>query len=604
MVSPDEELERLAALRRYGVLDTESEAAFDDIGRLAAYLCNTPIAMISLVDGDRVWFKARHGSGIEQTPRVGSFCSRAILGDGVFMVPDAGVDSRFEAHPLVAGEPGVRFYAGATLVDAGGHRLGTLCVMDLRPRELDPRQVEMLEALGRQVVALLAPRVARITEGEACASRVREAEIQSLNRELEIAYDATIEGWAKALDLRDKETEGHTRRVTEMSLRLARALGIGGQDLVHIRRGALLHDIGKLGVPDAVLLKAGELTEDEWAIMRRHPSNARDWLESIPVLRRALEIPYSHHEKWDGTGYPEGLAGEAIPLAARLFAAVDIWDALRSDRPYRAAWTDERVRSHLRSLAGSHLDPAVVAVFLRVLEDGSARIETPATSARPETAEVIAKVPARSPEVRPRVMPQAEGPPRARKRGLAGQLELWRRNSRLAELVNTDSLTGLRNRRYFHQVLQSSFNDCVREGRPLTLILFDLDGFKAYNDRHGHSAGDEVLRELANLLRHQIGPDDVVARYGGEEFAALLHWGDARDGLGWVETLRARMLEHRWPRTPVTASFGLSTLTPDTHTSTMLIEQADHAMFAAKRLGRDRVVRHEDFSISRIESFW
>ena len=191
--------------------------------------------------------------------------------------------------------------------------------------------------------------------------------LQRALSELQATYDATIEGWVHALDLRDKETEGHTLRVTGLALRVASALGMSDEQLTHVRRGALLHDIGKLGVPDSILLKPGPLTEEEWALMRRHTTNAYEWLASIPYLRPALDIPYCHHEKWDGSGYPRGLRGEEIPLAARLFALVDVWDALRSDRPYRAAWDVERVSAHIRSLAGAHFDPQLVELFLHLV---------------------------------------------------------------------------------------------------------------------------------------------------------------------------------------------------------------------------------------------
>ena len=205
-----------------------------------------------------------------------------------------------------------------------------------------------------------------------------EARVQARTAELISAYDATIDGWSRALDLRDRETEGHSRRVTEMSTRLARAMGISGPDLAELRRGALLHDIGKMGIPDAILLKPGPLTGPEWEVMRRHPTYADEWLRPIPFLGKALEIPRCHHEKWDGTGYPAGLAAEEIPLSARIFAAVDVWDALRSDRPYRAAWPEARVVEHLRALAGSHLDPEVVAAFLGIIAADSAEAECPA----------------------------------------------------------------------------------------------------------------------------------------------------------------------------------------------------------------------------------
>ena len=186
-----------------------------------------------------------------------------------------------------------------------------------------------------------------------------------LNYEIAQAYDGTIEGWSRALDLRDHETEGHSQRVTEMTVRLAEAFGLSHDELVHVRRGALLHDIGKMGVPDAVLLKPGPLTDAERALMQRHPTYAFEMLSQVPFVRPALDIPYFHHEKWDGTGYPNGLGGDDIPLAARLFAVVDVWDALRSDRPYRRAWSVEKTRDHIASLAGTHFDPEIVRVFLR-----------------------------------------------------------------------------------------------------------------------------------------------------------------------------------------------------------------------------------------------
>jgi putative nucleotidyltransferase with HDIG domain len=196
--------------------------------------------------------------------------------------------------------------------------------------------------------------------------------LQRSNLDLELAYDTTLQGWSRALDLRDKETEGHTQRVTEITLNLARAAGLPDADLVHVRRGALLHDIGKMAIPDSILLKPGPLTAEEWEIMKQHPTHAFELLSPIPYLRPALDIPYCHHEKWDGTGYPRGLQGEQIPLAARLFAVVDIWDALRSDRPYRAAWTPERVRAHVTALKGTHLDPQLVELFMRLEQAGEA----------------------------------------------------------------------------------------------------------------------------------------------------------------------------------------------------------------------------------------
>jgi putative nucleotidyltransferase with HDIG domain len=189
-------------------------------------------------------------------------------------------------------------------------------------------------------------------------------ELQHSNAELTQAYDATIQGWSRALDLRDKETEGHTLRVTELTTKLGRQFGLSEEELVHVRRGALLHDIGKMGVPDRILLKPGPLTDDEWVVMKKHTTFANELLSPIHFLLPAIDIPYCHHEKWDGTGYPRGLIGEQIPLVGRIFAVVDVWDALTSDRPYRKAWSKEKTIEHIKSESGTHFDPQVVKAFL------------------------------------------------------------------------------------------------------------------------------------------------------------------------------------------------------------------------------------------------
>jgi HD-GYP domain-containing protein (c-di-GMP phosphodiesterase class II) len=191
--------------------------------------------------------------------------------------------------------------------------------------------------------------------------------LERVNAEVILAYDATIEGWSQALEMRGGETKGHSRRVLDWTLRLTHELGLQDRGMQHIRRGTLLHDIGKMGIPDEILHKPGSLTEEEWQIMRRHPQYAYDLLSPISYLRPALEIPYSHHEKWDGTGYPLGLKGDAIPLSARVFAIVDVYDALLSDRPYRKAWTHDATLEHLESQAGQHFDPKVVEAFLHMI---------------------------------------------------------------------------------------------------------------------------------------------------------------------------------------------------------------------------------------------
>lgn len=186
-------------------------------------------------------------------------------------------------------------------------------------------------------------------------------------QDLTLAYDDTLEGWSQALDLKDTETEGHTQRVTNLTVGFARAYGISEDEIVHIRRGAILHDIGKMGVPDSILLKPGELTEEEWKVIRQHPLNAYNMLKNITYLAPALDIPYCHHERWDGTGYPRGLKGEEIPLAARLFSIVDAWDALSSNRPYRKGLTGQSTRKTITAEKGTRYQPELVDFYMEFI---------------------------------------------------------------------------------------------------------------------------------------------------------------------------------------------------------------------------------------------
>jgi putative nucleotidyltransferase with HDIG domain len=238
---------------------------------------------------------------------------------------------------------------------AKGQVKGVLDIFNRSSLSPDDEWFEFLQTLANQ--AAIAIDSAQLFE-----------DLQRSNVDLSLAYDATIEGWSGALDLRDKETEGHSRRVTETTITLARAMGAFSEaELIHIRRGALLHDIGKMGIPDHILLKPGKLTDEEWQIMRQHPTYAYELLSPISYLNPALDIPYCHHEKWDGSGYPRGLKGDRIPLAARIFAVVDVWDALSSDRAYRPALPAAEVREHIRAGAGTHFDPEVVRAFLEIV---------------------------------------------------------------------------------------------------------------------------------------------------------------------------------------------------------------------------------------------
>ncbi len=260
--------------------------------------------------------------------------------------------SGFHRTPVFETE-GFIAYAVVPLM-AKGHITGVLEVLHRSPLVLDTEWLNFLEALAAQAAIAI--------DNAALFNDMQRSAI-----ELTVAYDATLEGWARALDLRNRATERHTERVAEMTMRLARSMGIVEQELVHIRRGALLHDIGKIAIPDSILLKPGPLTDEEWKLIYRHPQDAFDMLQPIAYLRPALDIPYAHHEKWDGSGYPRSLKGEQIPLAARIFAVADVWDAMTDElRPYRKPISKEEIREHIRDLAGSHLDPKVVEAFLKL----------------------------------------------------------------------------------------------------------------------------------------------------------------------------------------------------------------------------------------------
>lgn len=260
--------------------------------------------------------------------------------------------TRRASQEIVTGE-GFVAYHGAPLL-ANGQVIGVMEIFHRTPFIPNTEWLNFFETLAGQ--AAIAIDKATLFES-----------LQRSKDELEEAYDVTLEGWARAMELRDRETVGHTRRVAELTVRLCRALGMGEEEVLQARRGALLHDIGKLAIPDSILFKTGGLDADEWEVMRRHPIYAYQLLSPIPYLGKALDIPYAHHEHWDGSGYPRGLKGREIPLAARAFAVVDVWDALWSDRPYRHGWEREQVCAHIQEGAGTHFDPHVVKVFFRMV---------------------------------------------------------------------------------------------------------------------------------------------------------------------------------------------------------------------------------------------
>jgi PAS domain S-box-containing protein len=314
-------------------------------------------ASMFLLEGDQVRIRAANGLpnpelALGQLFSAANPLLRAIQRTGkAVIVEDAQLDSRFERW---AGADHIHGWLGVPLV-ARGQIIGYITLDSYRPSAFNQNDAVLAQTFAHQAAAAIDN--ARLF-----------ASLEHTNEELSRAYDTTLEGWGNALELRDKETQGHTRRVAELTLKLARQLGIREPDLTHLRRGVLVHDIGKMGVPDRILHKKATLTKKEWEQLRRHPQYAFDLLYPIAYLRPAIEVAYCHHERWDGKGYPRGLTGEEIPLSARIFSVVDVWDALLSDRSYRKAWPRQKVLAYIREQSGMHFDPHIAEAFLHMME--------------------------------------------------------------------------------------------------------------------------------------------------------------------------------------------------------------------------------------------
>jgi PAS domain S-box-containing protein/putative nucleotidyltransferase with HDIG domain len=354
-------LNKVKALRKIDIVISNTldlQKSIDVILEQVTTLLDVDAACLLLFDSYSQTLKFALGRGFRTDAlrytnlQVGeSYAGQAALQRQIIRIADLrNGKTNLLRSPMLALEGFIAYYA-IPLV-AKGEVKGVLEIFHRTLLEPDPEWLDFLETLAGQA-AIAIDNASLFTE------------LQNSNRNLIQAYDATIAGWSRALELRDRETQGHTQRVTVMSTRLARSMGVSEAELVHMRRGAMLHDIGKMAIPDQILLKPGPLTEDEWTMMRKHPVFAYEMLASIPYLKQSIDIPYYHHERWDGAGYPNGLIGVQIPIAARIFAVVDVWDALTSDRPYRAAWTIEKALDYIRQQSENHFDPSVVKAFLK-----------------------------------------------------------------------------------------------------------------------------------------------------------------------------------------------------------------------------------------------
>ena len=330
----------LTTLLTHAMVQLQVDAAcvllFNPVTRALEHVAGRGFRTKAIVETSRPLTKGYAGK-VAQDPRIVAILDLAKRKDGLIGAVD------------LSGEDFVSYHAVPLI--AKGKFMGVLEVFRRTRQTHREGWLDFLQALGSQAAIAI--------DNTALFDK-----LQSSNTEISQAYDATIEGWSRAMELRDNVTEGHTQRVAVLTVKLGRLFELSEAELIQVRWGALLHDIGKMGIPDGILLKEGQLTETEWAVMKKHTVFAYEMLSPIRYLRSALDIPCSHHEKWDGTGYPLGLKGEQIPLAARIFAVVDVWDALRSDRRYRGSWPLNKVREHLLSLAGTHFDPRVVEVCL------------------------------------------------------------------------------------------------------------------------------------------------------------------------------------------------------------------------------------------------
>ena len=286
--------------------------------------------------------------------KLGEGCAGQVaLERRMINIPDLTKEKvEFDRSPLFSSENFVTYY-GVPLM-AKGRLLGVLEVFHRTFIDPNSDWLDFLNIISGQAAI-------------AVDSAMMYKDLQRSNIDLSLAYNATIDGWSRTLDLRDKETEGHTRRVTDITLRLAASIGMDDAELIHIRRGATLHDIGKVAIPDHILFKPGPLTNEEWETMRQHPRYAIELLSPINYLAPALSIPHWHHEKWDGTGYPDRLGREDIPFSARLFALVDVYDALTSNRPYRNAWSKQDAVQYIENQSGKHFDPGLTTEFLNLI---------------------------------------------------------------------------------------------------------------------------------------------------------------------------------------------------------------------------------------------
>lgn len=356
---------RLDAVRRYDVLDSPPDGAFDRVTALAARHFGVPIAIVSIVDTDRIWFKSRHGLEVEQIDRDPGLCASAILQEAPWIVEDATLDPRTFANPLVAGEFGLQFYAGAPLTTSDGFNLGTLCVIDHQPRRFSEEETASLVDMAGIVTDELEIRLASRRQAAAEAARRLDAG----ERHLHELQGASLQALLSAVEACDSSTASHSLSVVDLARAVGEAMYLPAAALTELSQVALLHDVGKIGISADILRHPGLLDDEAWDRVRQHTLISERIVAPLEGLAHLGPAVRAAHERWDGGGYPDGLEGEAIPIASRIVFACDGYDAMTTDRPYRRASSPADAQAELRAQSGSQFDPEVVEHLIAVLGD-------------------------------------------------------------------------------------------------------------------------------------------------------------------------------------------------------------------------------------------
>ena len=598
---PPCEAERLDALHRFEVLDTLPEKDFDDLVRLAATICGVPIALVSLVDRERQWFKSSFGIEATETHRDLAFCAHAILGSAVFVVPDTGMDERFRENALVTGKPKIRFYAGHPLTTSEGFNLGTLCAIDRVPRELTPLQLDALAVLARQVVAQL---MLRRQVGDLAIQLTERGRIEAELRAEKERFRAFMDHSSAVAFLKD--ADGRFVYVNEP---LTRKFGISEADW--------------LGKTDAELWGAKIARPLREIDLRVLAGNEMvKLLETVPTADGSSSHWQSYKFPITEASGQRYLAGMAVDVTAEKKAELSLRESEEKFRNVVERLSEGVLLAAMDSRRVLEANAACLQLFGYTEEEFSAltlyeladhdRASSDANCesvARAEQRHVVGRRKYRHKSGRILdvdlsasvvshggrqafcIVVRDAGEQQKYEDCLLGyQTELERANHKLQTLSVTDGLTGIRNRRAFDAALAEAFEWSRRQNTPLSLLLIDVDHFKSFNDSFGHLVGDGVLRAVAQALQDTVRTTDFLARYGGEEFVVILPDTDEDGAVTLAERCRRAVAAANWAQRPVTVSIGASTLADATGDAAALVREADEALYRSKETGRNRVL--------------